>query len=79
MPTQEVTWSTGVDPQGQCARPTAKHVLILADDLGWNDLSMNGPNATTQTPNIDALAAEGLTFAQGYAANGTCAPSRQHS
>ena len=51
-------------------------VLILADDLGWNDLSMNGPNPTTQTPNIDALAAEGLTFSQGYAANGTCAPSR---
>jgi uncharacterized sulfatase len=51
-------------------------VLILADDLGWNDISMNGLNPTTQTPNIDALAAEGVTFAQGYAANGTCAPSR---
>jgi uncharacterized sulfatase len=51
-------------------------VLILADDMGWNDISMNGPNATAQTPNIDALAAGGVTFSQGYAANGTCAPSR---
>ena len=51
-------------------------MLILADDLGWNDVSMNGPNPTVQTPNIDALAAEGVTFSQGYAANGTCAPSR---
>ena len=79
LPTQEVTWSTGVDPQGRSAQDRPPNiVLILADDLGWNDLSMNGPNATTQTPNIDALAAEGLTFAQGYAANGTCAPSRAH-
>ena len=77
VPTQEVIWSTGVDPQGRSAQDRPPNiVLILADDLGWNDLSMNGPNATTQTPNIDALAAEGLTFAQGYAANGTCAPSR---
>ena len=51
-------------------------VLVVADDLGWNDISMNGPNPTTQTPNIDALAADGVTFTQGYAANGTCAPSR---
>ena len=76
-PTQEVRWSTGSDPEGRdpSNRPP-NIVLILADDLGWNDVSMNGPNATTQTPNIDALAAEGVTFSQGYAANGTCAPSR---
>ena len=76
-PTQEINWSTGTDSEGRSPedRPPSI-VLILADDLGWNDLSMNGPNPTTQTPNIDALAAEGLTFSQGYAANGTCAPSR---
>ena len=76
-PTQEINWSTGTDSEGRdpASRPP-NIVLILADDLGWNDVSMNGPNPTTQTPNIDALAAEGVNFSQGYAANGTCAPSR---
>lgn len=76
-PTQEINWSTGADSEGRdpADRPP-NIVLILADDLGWNDVSMNGPNPTTQTPHIDALAAQGVTFTQGYAANGTCAPSR---
>ncbi len=76
-PAQEINWSTGTDAEGRdpASRPP-NIVLILADDLGWNDISMNGPNPTVQTPNIDALAAEGVTFSQGYAANGTCAPSR---
>ena len=76
-PTQEITWDTGTaagssDPAD---RPP-NVILILADDLGWNDISMNGANPTVETPNIDALAAQGVTFSQGYAANGTCAPSR---
>ena len=77
-PTQEITWSTGTDPQQRelAARPP-NIVLILADDLGWNDLTMNGgAQATVATPNIDAIAAQGVNFRQGYAANGTCAPSR---
>jgi len=76
-PTQEINWSSGEDVEGRepADRPP-NIVLILADDMGWNDISMNGPNATAQTPNIDALAAGGVTFSQGYAANGTCAPSR---
>jgi uncharacterized sulfatase len=76
-PTREINWSTGTDSEGRdpASRPP-NIVLILADDLGWNDISLNGPNPTVQTPNIDALAAEGVTFTQGYAANATCAPSR---
>ena len=76
-PTQEVNWSSGVaSAEANAPGRPPNIVLILADDLGWNDISMNGPNATTHTPNIDALAAEGVTFSQGYAANATCAPSR---
>ena len=73
-PTQEIAWSSGSDERDPADRPP-NIVLILADDLGWNDISMNGPNPTVETPHIDALAAEGVTFTQGYAANGTCAPS----
>jgi arylsulfatase A-like enzyme len=53
-------------------------ILILADDLGFNDLSMGGqnPDPTVQTPNIDAIASAGITFTNGYAASATCAPSR---
>ena len=76
-PTQEVSWSTGSDRlQRDPADRPPNIILILADDLGWNDVSMNGDNPTVETPHIDALAAQGVTFTQGYAANGTCAPSR---
>ena len=54
-------------------------MLILADDLGWNDLTFGGggvAGGTVPTPNIDSIAQQGVTFTNGYAANGTCAPSR---
>ncbi|MEM9177923.1 MAG: sulfatase-like hydrolase/transferase, partial [Myxococcota bacterium] len=79
-PKQDVPWSTGTDPQGRgpAERPP-NVILILADDLGWNDLTFGGggvANGTVPTPNIDSIAAEGANFTNGYAANGTCAPSR---
>ena len=54
-------------------------ILIIADDLGWNDISLNGggvDNGALQTPNINELAQNGVNFTQGYTADGTCAPSR---
>ncbi len=54
-------------------------ILILADDLGYNDLTFGGggvAKGAVPTPNIDSLAKEGVTFANGYANNATCAPSR---
>jgi len=50
-------------------------VYILADDLGYGDLSCYGQQRFS-TPNIDKLAAEGMLFTQHYAGTTVCAPSR---
>jgi len=50
-------------------------IFILADDLGYGDLSFNG-QTHFNTPNIDRLAKEGLFFTQHYAGSTVCAPSR---
>jgi arylsulfatase A-like enzyme len=50
-------------------------VLIVADDLGYGDISLHG-NELIQTPNIDAIAKEGVDFTRGYVSASVCAPSR---
>ena len=50
-------------------------VLILADDLGTMDTSLYG-GTLLETPNIDAIGTEGVTFTQSYATAAICAPSR---
>lgn len=50
-------------------------VLILADDLGWADLSCYG-NDLHQTPNLDRLARQGVRFTDAYAASPVCTPTR---
>ena len=50
-------------------------VYILADDLGYGDLSCYGQQHF-DTPNIDRLAARGLRFTQHYSGSTVCAPSR---
>lgn len=50
-------------------------VFILADDMGYGDLSCFG-SKHVKTPNIDALAASGTTFTQCYAGSGISSPSR---
>jgi arylsulfatase A-like enzyme len=49
-------------------------LIILTDDQGWGDLSMNG-NPNIQTPHVDALGKNGLTFDRFFAAP-VCSPSR---
>ncbi|MCA9130023.1 MAG: sulfatase [Planctomycetales bacterium] len=50
-------------------------VFILADDLGWRDLSNEG-STYYETPHIDRIAQEGMKFTRGYAACQVCSPSR---
>ena len=53
--------------------PRPNIVMILADDLGWNDVGYHG--SEINTPNIDRLAAEGLELDRFYA-QPTCSPTR---
>jgi arylsulfatase A-like enzyme len=50
-------------------------IYIMADDLGYGDLSCFG-QTKFKTPNIDRLAAEGVTFTDYYAGSTVCAPTR---
>ena len=50
-------------------------LLIYVDDLGYGDLGSYG-HPVLQTPNIDALAADGLRFTNYYAPSAICSPSR---
>ena len=79
-PPREVAWEAGPSapalPAGE--RPP-NIVVIVADDLGYNDLTFAGggvANGAVATPNIDSIAHGGVQFGAGYAGNATCAPSR---
>lgn len=50
-------------------------IVIMADDLGYGDVSCYGATAL-ETPNIDRLAAEGMRFTSGYCSASTCTPTR---
>ena len=79
-PSRDIAWQQG--PQTATLSPVDRPpniVLIVADDLGYNDISTFGGGVAggrLQTPHIDALAAQGAVFTQSYSGSSTCAPSR---
>jgi uncharacterized sulfatase len=50
-------------------------VMFIADDLGWSDVSVHG-GRDVLTPNVERLAAAGMTFTHAFVASPSCAPSR---
>jgi uncharacterized sulfatase len=63
-----------IAPSGAgAARPN--FVVVVADDLGYGDLAGEGARPI-RTPNLDALAREGVRFTQFYASASICSPSR---
>lgn len=66
---------TACDPQQKQIQKKTNIILILADDLGYNELGCYGQEII-KTPNIDKLAKEGMKFTQHYAGSPVCAPSR---
>lgn len=57
-------------------KPLPHIVFILADDLGYGDLSCFNPKSRIATPNIDRLANAGMRFTDAHAAGSLCHPSR---
>jgi arylsulfatase A-like enzyme len=77
-PNRPVEWERGPETPAAGERPP-NIIVIVADDLGFNDISFNGGGVgggLVRTPNIDALAREGVTIDAAYAGNATCSPSR---
>ncbi len=56
------------------ARPNV--IVILADDMGWADLGVQGVVRDVKTPHLDALAAAGVRCTAGYITAPQCSPSR---
>ncbi|QHV97827.1 sulfatase family protein [Spirosoma endbachense] len=51
-------------------------VYILADDLGYGDVSVYNPTGQISTPNIDKLAAQGMRFTDAHSPSSVCTPTR---
>ena len=65
--------SCAADPKQEPEKPNI--IYILADDLGYNELSCYGQQKF-ETPNIDAMAENGIRFTSHYSGSTVCAPSR---
>lgn len=60
---------------GEAVAERPNIIVIMADDLGYGDVSAYGAKAI-ETPAIDRLAGEGVRFTSGYASASTCTPTR---
>lgn len=58
----------------QLGRPNV--VIILADDMGYGDIAALNKAARTETPHLDALTQEGITFTDAHSGGALCIPSR---
>jgi uncharacterized sulfatase len=79
-PNRPIPWQAGPErPQAPPGQRPPNVIVILADDLGFNDVTAYGGGHAdwgAATPNIDALALEGARFDHGYAASAVCTVSR---
>ena len=58
------------------AGPRPNVILILADDLGFGDVAHLNPESRIPTPNLDALAEQGMVFVDAHAPSAVCTPTR---
>lgn len=76
---REVIWPDGPAERDPTLADKPNIILILADDLGFNDISLYNGGAgdgNLMTPNMDRIGLEGIKFNNGYAPSASCSPSR---
>lgn len=61
--------------QGESVKAKPNIIMLLTDDMGYGDLTCYGGQAV-HTPNIDALAQQGMRYTRFYSASAVCSPSR---
>ncbi len=80
LPNRDIPWQQGPQVAAEAAGKRPPNIVfILADDLGFNDISYFGGGAAdgiVQTPHIDSIARNGVNFSRGYSGTAACAPSR---
>jgi len=63
-------------PTGRVNLTRPNIIYMLADDLGYGDLSAYQPQGKIRTPHIDRLAAQGMRFTDAHSPSGVCTPTR---
>ena len=71
-----ITISTALLTVAAVKAQTPNIVFILADDLGYGDISAFNPESKIHTPNIDKLAEHGIAFTDAHASSALSTPSR---
>lgn len=61
---------------GSASEPPPNIVYILADDLGYGDISAFNPKSKIQTPHLDTLAANGMMLTDAHTPSSVCTPTR---
>ncbi|MEI6892688.1 MAG: arylsulfatase [Pontiella sp.] len=69
-------WLVATPGQAKDARELPNIIYILADDMGYGDVSALNPNSKIHTPNIDRLANDGMYFSDAHSGSSVCTPTR---
>ncbi|MEM7234768.1 MAG: arylsulfatase [Planctomycetota bacterium] len=71
-----IALSSALSPLRGADRKRPNIIVIYTDDQGFGDASCLNPHAKFQTPNLDRLAKEGISFTNAHSADAVCTPSR---
>lgn len=67
---------SNLNTEGDNAMEKPNIVFILADDMGYGDVSCQNPDGKITTPNMDQMADDGMRFTDAHASTSVCTPSR---